>query len=69
MDMSRRGFVCAVAFGLALVLGATGWVEAPPGGAPRSVTVYSWAAAVTEADRNRREQGEHLHEGGARGAA
>src|SRR5216117_3062996 len=28
MDMSRRGFVCAVAFGLALVLGATGWVEA-----------------------------------------
>src|SRR5437899_5720450 len=28
MDMSRRGFVCAVAFGLALVLGATGWAEA-----------------------------------------
>ncbi len=28
MDMSRRGFVGAVAFGLALVLGATGWVEA-----------------------------------------
>src|SRR2546422_3650364 len=28
MDMSRRGFVCAVAFGLALVLGATGWVDA-----------------------------------------
>src|SRR5881628_4204576 len=28
MDMSRRGFVGAVAFGFALVLGATGWVEA-----------------------------------------
>src|SRR5437867_8457681 len=28
MDMSRRGFVCTVAFGLALVLGATGWVDA-----------------------------------------
>src|SRR5436309_13870025 len=28
MDMSRRGFVCAVAFGLALVLSATGWVQA-----------------------------------------
>src|SRR5947199_9573428 len=28
MDMSRRGFVCAVAFGLALVLSATGGVEA-----------------------------------------
>src|SRR3989441_19559 len=28
MDVTRRGFVGAVAFGLALVLGATGWVEA-----------------------------------------
>src|SRR5437667_12066655 len=28
MDMTRRGFVGAVAFGFALVLGATGWVEA-----------------------------------------
>src|SRR2546430_8090453 len=28
MDVTRRGFVGAVAFGLALVLGASGWVEA-----------------------------------------
>src|SRR3989442_11420440 len=28
MDMSRRGFVCAVAFGLALVLGASGRADA-----------------------------------------